>query len=144
MITTDSCGSEILALWKLMNSTALEFSKAAIWTSGLPPSELPVSHKKQNFLLDRADIVFLHWKSSDTFPYYCYWKTLLPEPLHKQLLISLCNKWRSILQLSKTSESLIGMLDPLAVFQCPGVCRSSCSKLCSTPVSAGCLESIIR
>lgn len=34
-----------------MNSAVPEFSEAAIWISGVPPSELPGSHREQNFLL---------------------------------------------------------------------------------------------
>jgi len=54
MITADSSGSAILALRKTVNSTALlEFSKAAFWISRVPPTEIPLSHREQNFLLDR-------------------------------------------------------------------------------------------
>lgn len=72
-----------------MNLAVLEFSEAAIWPCGGLPTVLLVTHREQNFLLDRRDRFFLYSSSSDPFPGYCYWKTLVPEPLHQQLLISL-------------------------------------------------------
>lgn len=73
MIPTDTSGSEILALCKSMNSTVLEFSEDAIWTSGVSDSELPVSHTEQNFFLGLSERVFLCCSNSDTFPHYFYW-----------------------------------------------------------------------
>lgn len=77
------------------------------------------------------------------FPPLLLLRTLLSEPLHRQLLISLCSRWRSTPQPPATSESLTGMLDPLAISQYPDcriVAQSNEVPECLLAVSKASLE----